>query len=82
MMSNYWYAYDRNIDGSGERLLNSLKALALSKNKKVLFISREGEDLSLEPAGFKKPSPGIPETYMAGDETQFILYTKRFDPLG
>ncbi len=80
MMSNYWYALNKKIDGSEERLLNSMKAFSLSKNKKILFVSREGADSDLTQAGFKKPSPGIPETYVAGDPTQFILYTKRFSP--
>ncbi len=71
-----WYGVGQNIEGSKDRLLNTLRSAAKKIGRDVIIISKEGSDSDLDSLGFQAADQGIPEVYGKGDPTQYLFYTK------
>ena len=72
-----WEGANPEIEGSKKELAEALKGYALSQERGVLALTREGEDKELLDYGFQPANEGIPEIFAKDDPTKFLLYSKR-----
>jgi len=72
-----WEGANPEINDSKEKLAEALKGYALSQDKGIILVTREGEDEEFLRSGFKSGNDGVPEVFEKGDPTKFLLYSKR-----
>ena len=72
-----WEGANPEIDNSKKELAEALKGYALSQERGVLVLTREGKDEELLNYGFQSANDGIPEVFEKNDPTKFLLYSKR-----
>lgn len=72
-----WEGANPEIEGSKKELAEALKGYALSQERGVVALTREGKDEEFLNYGFQPANDGISEIFEKNDPTRFLLYSKR-----